>query len=815
MVRLKKQTKKEQMVEARRKRRNEDKNKAAQLFDPGQIAALCLFLAMAAVLIIICFVGQSPSGIQFLPNQTAKVRIVADFPFHYESTIQTERLREESRQRIAPVYVCNMDPYHEFSKKIDLLEKALNETLGPQLLTLPKEEWLPTIDVFNRDFRRQHNLMLNNENLLTLMDKTDQTLRQRLFDEGLLSLKEIMQEGIIDSNQSKLRPMSNRGVYQPIEIIGRHNKGQIETYEESLRLLRFNIAGLEADSVLNSALFHIIKRGLTPNLEYNEALTKSREEEAANNVEPVLVRVAKGETIIEPRTRINDEHIEKINAYRSKLNQKDEIAWGLNTHFAQRSILALGLLLAALIHIKVSIPKLADKRRLALASIVFLLNMAIIRLFQEFGTTELFGNSPTLMAILPYLAPVALGAIITTIMIGTSTAVLTALLVSTLNSMMQGSSIETFVVTFLACLVGIYFCTDIRLRVKVVRAGAITGLSVAISACFIGLLNEIDLITIGQQMLVAQVAGVITGIVVIGILPLLENLFKYTTDITLLELTDFNHDLLRKLQMEAPGSYHHSLMVANLSERAASEIGANPLLCRATALFHDIGKMAKPEYFIENQRDGINPHDEKNPNMSALVIKSHIKEGVEMARQAKLPKVCIDIIKQHHGTTLIQYFYHKALKAKEQSLLPLTLSGNSTAGATDESSVDESNFRYDGPKPQFKESAIILLADCVEAASRSLKKVTPQSIDEFVDNIVDSKVEDRQLDESPLTLEELKKIKASFCFTLLNMLHNRVEYPKQEATGKGRAAKKGNTPTPMPQPVQSHASSDSNKRAAI
>jgi membrane-associated HD superfamily phosphohydrolase len=171
------------------------------------------------------------------------------------------------------------------------------------------------------------------------------------------------------------------------------------------------------------------------------------------------------------------------------------------------------------------------------------------------------------------------------------------------------------------------------------------------------------------------------------------------------------------------------------------------------------------------------------------------------------------VIQQHHGTTLIQFFYHKAIKAKEQSLLPLALTGSSTAGIAHESAIDESNFRYDGPKPQFKESAIILLADCIEAASRSLKKVTPQSIGEFVDKIVDSKIEDKQLDESPLTMEELKKIKSSFCFTLLNMLHNRVEYPGKEGSGKNKGVKRGNTLTPMP--IRNHASSDSNKRAAI
>ena len=161
--------------------------------------------------------------------------------------------------------------------------------------------------------------------------------------------------------------------------------------------------------------------------------------------------------------------------------------------------------------------------------------------------------------------------------------------------------------------------------------------------------------------------GLLTGVLAVGLLPIFEQLFKITTEITLLELTDFNHPLLRRMQIEAPGTYHHSLMVANLSENAAAAIGASPLLCRVCCLFHDIGKLVKPEYFTENQRDRSNPHDEKNPSMSALVIKAHVKEGVEMARKEKLPRVITDVIRQHHGTTLIQYFYHQAQEKEKQS----------------------------------------------------------------------------------------------------------------------------------------------------
>ena len=255
-------------------------------------------------------------------------------------------------------------------------------------------------------------------------------------------------------------------------------------------------------------------------------------------------------------------------------------------------------------------------------------------------------------------------------------------------------------------------------------------------------------------------------------MPLMENVFKVATDATLFELTDFNHPLLRKMQVEAPGSYHHSLMVANLSENAALAVGANPILCRASSLFHDIGKMSQPHYFTENQGDFDNPHEQKNPSMSALIIKSHVKEGIDMARDHRLPKILRDVIRQHHGTTLVKYFYHQAQEKMKQDTLGL--------GDTEGTKPDESTYRYDGPKPRFKESAIIFFADSVEAAARSLPKVTQHSIEELLENIFNDRLEDGQLDECPLTLEEVSKIKRSFVKTTLNMLHSRIEYPSDE-----------------------------------
>jgi hypothetical protein len=291
------------------------------------------------------------------------------------------------------------------------------------------------------------------------------------------------------------------------------------------------------------------------------------------------------------------------------------------------------------------------------------------------------------------------------------------------------------------------------------------GLTVAAFAVMIGVAQQTPYETLLWQMGAGLVTGILTGVAVVGLLPVLESLFKRTTDITLLELTDFNHPLLRRMQLEAPGTYHHSLVVAQLSENACNAIGANPLLARACALFHDIGKAANPAYFTENQRDGGNPHNEKDPVVSAAIIRQHVADGVDLAARHHLPRAVVDVIRQHHGTTLVKYFYDRAL-ALSQSPFP----------GVEPPKVSDAPFRYEGPKPQFKESAVVSLADGVEAVTRSVRTITAEQLGALIERMIGERVADGQLDEAPLTFEDLAKIRNSFTFTLLNMLHSRVAY---------------------------------------
>jgi putative nucleotidyltransferase with HDIG domain len=246
------------------------------------------------------------------------------------------------------------------------------------------------------------------------------------------------------------------------------------------------------------------------------------------------------------------------------------------------------------------------------------------------------------------------------------------------------------------------------------------------------------------------------------LLPVVEPAVGVSSDLTLLELSDLNHPLLKRMALEAQGTYHHSQVVSQLAEQAARAIGANALLTRVGALFHDIGKMQKQEYFVENQRPGLNKHDELSPTMSALVVSAHVKEGMELARRWRLPQAVIDFIPEHHGTTVMEYFYHKALESE----------GNETVKVDD--------FRYPGPKPHSRETAILMLADAVEAATRSLAKPTPARIKERTKQIMDKRLLDGELDASGLSVSDLARIRESFVSLLSGIHHTRIAYPGQQ-----------------------------------
>lgn len=383
------------------------------------------------------------------------------------------------------------------------------------------------------------------------------------------------------------------------------------------------------------------------------------------------------------------------------------------------------------------------------------------------------------------LLPLGFAPLVLSVLMGRNYGLFAAVFGSLWGALLLSDMDPVFVVMSLICgFIAVFVTLQVRRRSRLIRAGVSIGLATWVLAFTFGLIGPIewppaatDWRAVGLQSLVAVGVGILTAMLVSGLLPMLESLFGITTDISWLEMADLNHPLLKRMTIEAPGTYHHSLVVANLAESAAEEVGANPTICRVSAYFHDIGKLVKPGYFTENMHSGENPHDNLAPTMSALIIISHVKEGVDLALKHKLNQEIVDAIQQHHGTSLVGYFHKRALDQQKDAKL-----GGKIMNLRDEDIPDvaEDSFRYPGPRPQTKEIAILSLADAVESASRSLEKPTPQRIEQLISDIIRSRVNDGQLDECDLTLQDLKAIGTKFGFTLRSMMHTRVAYEKDD-----------------------------------
>jgi len=425
---------------------------------------------------------------------------------------------------------------------------------------------------------------------------------------------------------------------------------------------------------------------------------------------------------------------------------------------------------------------LVKNSRLTLFLLLILLQLGLGKLIQ--------GQSDDVLS--QVLIPYALAPISISVMLGAPTAFFACVTGSLWWMVLQQKGDSGSLLLVLAGgLAGILSTMNVRRRSRLLRAGLYSGICVAFLYLVWSLLPFIQgdlpkLLSFPWLQAVlclsyAVGAGLFTGVVISGSLPLVERMFGITTDISLMEMADLNHPLLRRLSLEAPGTYHHSLAMANLAEACAEKVGANSSLCRVSAYFHDIGKLAKPEYFTENMPPGENPHDELTPTMSSLVIVSHVKDGVDLGLRHKLNSRVIDGIQQHHGTTLVEFFYQRACRQERDAQ---SGGGLINANPEDIPRVSEESYRYPGPKPQSVEAVILGLADAAESASRSLERPTPQRLDDLVHDLLQDRINDGQYDEAPVTLCQLQEIAATLVSSLVSMLHSRIAYGRRKDDAK-------------------------------
>jgi len=486
---------------------------------------------------------------------------------------------------------------------------------------------------------------------------------------------------------------------------------------------------------------------LEANYLFNSKETEELRRRAAAMVKPYIVQKMKGEIVVREGEIVSEQQFKILREL------------GLLTGAGAKKISGLALLVLSMlgafgIYVYKYQRKIFDNARLIFL-LGILLTMAVLmaRIITPFFS--------------PYLIPIAGIAMLTTILFNPQVALVMLLLSGLLTGVMT-ESLQYVIVAVLSGLFAIYMVSRISHRGDLTRAALLVSLSL-FYLCFA--MSFIGGLTLRETLFscsMGLVSGFLSGVLTIGMLPFLESAFHITTDIRLLELSNPNSPLLRELMMKAPGTYNHSVVTGNLAAAAAEDVGVNPLLARVGAYYHDIGKMKRPFFFTENQLGEENPHDRTNPNLSCLIITAHVKEGVELAKKHRLPREIIDIIREHHGTSLVSYFFHRAKEKVEKE------------------QVCEADFRYSGVKPQTPEAAFVMLADSVEATARTISKPSPPRLEQLIRKITRNKLEDGQLDESHLTLSDLEKVTQAFINELTSIYHTRISYgyPPEEGLGK-------------------------------
>lgn len=636
----------------------------------------------------------------------------------------------------------------DIKARVDVIDKYTTETLREDAVNAVQKQYKKDAEVKSNSIKMNNDFFnriinykkseMDDEALIDYLTKNDEYDISSKGYEALVALNNDELRYILSTINNEI----NKTYDSPLE---EDDPTKIEREKENLQdiVSSFNISDNAKDAV---GIFseNLIK----PNYFYDEEKTIALEKEAADSITPIIIK--KNQLIVKEGEPVSNSQYEL-------LDELGYLSSGKSNPMPYVGIGALIVIIYGIIYyyLKKFYNDLYYNNKKVL--LIFLLVNASL------GLTRI------MVLVHPYFIPIAFLSLLLTILIKSKVAQTISIFNTIFMAIIVGLDVQVIVMLSILSILSIIFLKKVEERNDIIVTSFYVGLAGFFMTLSLGFLSSSALIENFKDSIFILLGALVSGVVVIGILPIIENSFNIVTNIKLLELSNPNSELLKKLQMEAPGTYHHSIMVGNLAESAAEVVGANSILLRVSAYYHDIGKLARPEFFKENQLTSKNPHDEISPNLSTLIIINHVKIGLEMAEEHNLPGEIRDMIAQHHGTTLVKYFYI-TMKNDETNDLP----------------VLEEDFRYPGPKPQTKEAGIMMLADSVEAAVRSLKDPTPRKVDEMVYNIFVDKLDDGQLDECNLTFKDVVAIRESFLKTFGSIYHARIEYPKEKKKNQAK-----------------------------
>jgi len=686
---------------------------------------ILLFVLLGVVLYLSMYSNVKPEKLDIrlfsIANQTIRS------PLTIEDKESTKAKKKEAEEQVQDVYVLNKSISEN---RIDLITSIFDSAVE-----------------VNKEIKNEQKEGMHEGNSPSKEVKLKR-VKEKLTDDVTKDIPDSVLTSLVVSANDELIIARDLSITAINMIM--NNRIPTHEVENAKKKLEEELKYTDLNLDLKNAAIQLGRYAIIPNEFYDPDATEEMRQQAVENVEPV--KILEGQIIVEENQLINRDVYRQLGLAGLLDNNRS------NAPFIGLALLIMVFLTALYFYFyHLEENKEQKQTYLLLFSLIFILSIFLMKMVSLLHVLE--------FADIAFIFPAAMSALLIKILIDEKLAIVITIIMAICGSIMFNEgvtgSLNTSTGIYILCsgLAGIMFLSNQR-RSNIFKAGlfvAAANVVVMLSLVFLrnGQYDIQDYIII---VVIGFMSGILSAVLTIGLLPFLEAGFGILSTMRLIELSNPNHPLLKKILTETPGTYHHSVMVANLAESACETIGANGLLARVGAYYHDIGKTKRPQFFIENQLNIENPHDRIPPNMSKNIIIAHATDGAEMLKTHHMPKEIIDIAEQHHGTTLLKYFYHKVKQSGVE--------------------VDEEEYRYPGPKAQTKESAIVGIADSVEAAVRSMSQPTPEQIEELVRKIISDRLQDNQFNECDLTLKELDKVANALCETLNGIFHSRIEYPE-------------------------------------
>jgi hypothetical protein len=669
----------------------------------------CFWIFAGLLLILSVEFWSAPPPLKV--GQVSPRDVIAPRTVEVENERATQSARQEAAERVEPQYAYDPMPEKVSERKVEDTFAALKK-MAAAYQNLPTEESEPEIERLKKDIP----YLPKNSTLTVLLISSPETLQQLETTTRQLLWK-VQHNGVREDRLAQAR----QTIASDAEKMPQLGPEQVVAVTE----------------IANGCLLF--------NMSLDMEATIREQQAAMNRVEPVRKIIQKGYKIVGKGEMVAPEHLREM----QELGLHS--SWNV-ARFGGYALLVISMMTLVALYLRRQQKAIYESdRMLALTGFLVIAVAATTR---------------SLTGLSPYLAPVVTASILLVLLVEARLALMVTVFLSALIGV-ETENLAAAIVSLLTGVSGLLAVSRAQQRASLITASLVVVFTNALGALTFSLIASDDLNTTLNALAFASLNGLTSTLVAVGALPLLENLFGITTNFRLLEISNPSEPLLQKLLKEAPGTYQHSIMVANLAESAAQAVGADALLCKVGAYYHDIGKIKRPRFFVENQTGQDNPHDRLNPNLSTLIIISHVKDGLELARQYKLPDVIQRFIAEHHGTSLVSYFYHQAISRATEP-------------------VFEEDFRYHGPKPTLRETGIVMLCDGIEAAARTLPSPTPEAITELVHKMTRQCLEDGQLDECDLSFKDITAIRESLIRSLKGIYHTRIEYPEPSSLASPR-----------------------------